>query len=167
MKLLNYLICICSILSAIYSQDSTPPSVPTNFRGFGGDDIVRLYWNANTESDLAQYVIYKGTVKYGYLNTLSQMNKADTSYFDYDVSIGTPYYYIMSAVDSSGNESLRTSQMNNGIVPIHNWPICWNSINNANELIIAINPTEHQDYGFALPVTYNLGYSSGEIPKTT
>lgn len=165
MKLLKYSICICSLSYAIYSQDSTPPLTPTNFKGYGGDDIVRLYWDANTESDLAQYVIYKGTELYGYLHTLSQMNKADTSYFDYDVTNGTPYYYKIIAVDSSGNQSPRTSSMANGVTPIPNWPICWHSINDDNDLIIAIDPSIHQDYGFALPVTYELGYPQGKIPN--
>lgn len=164
---LNKSIFFLFIISTLsFAQDITPPLTPTNFKGYGGDDIVRLYWDANTESDLAQYVIYKGTVKYGYLYTLSQMNKADTSYFDYDVSIGTTYYYVISAFDSSGNESLRTPQMANGITPIPNSPISWNSINNDNELIIAIDPSTHQDYGFALPVTYELRYTQGKTPNT-
>ena len=166
MKLLKYSICICAVSYAIYSQDSTPPKVPNNFKGMGGNDIVRLYWDANVESDFAKYVIFKGTIKYGWLDYLTQVNKTDTSYFDYDVSNGNTYYYLISAFDSSGNESPRTPQMSQGITPIPNWPICWNSIKNDNELIINIDPSSHQDYGFALPVTYKIGYSPGELPNT-
>ena len=160
------LICLIITASMVFAQDVTPPSMPTNFRGIGGDGIVRLYWDADAESDLAKYAILKGTVQYGWLDYLTQVNKADTSYFDYDVSIGTTYYYVISAFDSSGNESLRTPQMANGITPIPNSPISWNSINNDNELIIAIDPSIHQDYGFALPITYELGYPQGKVPNT-
>ena len=160
------LICLIITASMVFAQDVTPPSMPTNFRGIGGDGIVRLYWDADAESDLAKYAILKGTIQYGWLDFLTQVNKADTSYFDYDVSIGTTYYYVISAFDSSGNESPRTPQMANGITPIPNSPISWNSINNDNELIIAIGPSIHQDYGFALPITYELGYPQGKVPNT-
>jgi len=34
------------IISTInYTQDIIPPSLPSNFRGMGGNDIVRLYWD--------------------------------------------------------------------------------------------------------------------------
>jgi hypothetical protein len=142
------------------------PTMPSNFRGIGDGGVVRLYWDKNTESYLKNYVIYRGTIQYGQLNFLAHANSADTSYFDYDVSLGTIYYYVISAVDSSGNESQRTPQMSIGITPIPNRSICWISINDNNELIVTIDSIVHQDYGFALPVTYEIGYPNGSIPES-
>lgn len=157
---------ICLIITASmgFAQDVIPPSMPTNFIGTGDGGVVRLYWKSNTENDLKTYSIFKGTIHWGWMDHLTHVNESGTSYFDYDVSIDTTYYYQISAFDSSGNESPRTLQI--GVIPIPNTPICTVSINKDNDLAIAIDPSIHQDYGFALPVTYEIGYPEGSIPNT-
>jgi len=142
------------------------PAIPSNLRGIGDGGDVRLYWDKSSDSCLNKYIIYRGTIQYGLLNYLGRVSSADTSYFDYDVSLGTTYYYAISAVDSSGNEGPLTPQMSIGIIPKQAKSICWISINDNNELTVIIDSTNHHEYGFALPVTFEVGYPNGSIPES-
>jgi hypothetical protein len=61
-------------------------------------------WKANTDTDLAGYMVYYGT-RSGYYSTGINAGKA-TSYQISGVQNGTTYYVAVSAYDSSQNESL-------------------------------------------------------------
>ena len=90
--------------------DVTPPAIPSGLVATGGDTSVGLTWTSNTDPDLAGYNIYRTTttgVGYAKLNqTLAQ----SSSYLDGAVSNGTTYYYAVSAVDTSGNESAKSME---------------------------------------------------------
>jgi endoglucanase len=62
---------------------------------------VEVSWNANTEADMASYNVYQG-------NTLIGSVNHPTTLFDIlNVPDGT-YTYYLTAVDTSGNESVKT-----------------------------------------------------------
>lgn len=62
---------------------------------------VEVSWNANTEADMASYNVYQG-------NTLIGNVLHPTTLFDIlNVPDGT-YTYYLTAVDTSGNESVKT-----------------------------------------------------------
>lgn len=62
---------------------------------------VEVSWNANTETDMASYNVYQG-------NTLIGSVNHPTTLFDIlNVPDGT-YTYYLTAVDTSGNESVKT-----------------------------------------------------------
>ncbi|MBC8186154.1 choice-of-anchor D domain-containing protein [candidate division KSB1 bacterium] len=87
---------------------SPKPLKPLNLQAFSGDHKVTLIWKANTESNLSHYIIYR-SLSQNFTPTsndsLAIVIKPDTSYTDTDVINGQTYYYRISAVDSSGNES--------------------------------------------------------------
>jgi len=150
-------------LSLLYTQDVEPPSTPKNFYGLGDGGAVRLYWAKNSDRDLSKYVLYKGEVKWGWANQLAIVNKTDTSYFDYNVVNNQTYYYSISAIDSSGNISARTNQIE--VTPIPLIPIYSARYGNKNEeVIVILNSEEHENYGYALPVTYKIRFPAGSSP---
>ncbi len=66
-------------------------------------DVVKLGWDANTESDLAGYKIYTGTVSGTYTNIIDVHNV--TEFTIPNLTVDTTYFFAATAYDSSGNES--------------------------------------------------------------
>ncbi len=89
-------------------HEKTAPSTPQNLQATPGKQQVTLTWTINTETDLNYYKIYRSQTQ-NFTPTsndsLAIIFKPDTSYTDTDVINGQTYYYRISAVDSSGNES--------------------------------------------------------------
>ena len=63
-----------------------------------------LHWQANTEPDLAGYRIYYGTSSRSY-GSYIPVDKDTTSYTIKNLTEGRTYYFALTAVDTSGNES--------------------------------------------------------------
>jgi hypothetical protein len=85
--------------------DTTPPAVPTGIAVASGDGELDVDWNANGESDLAGYNIYRSTSSGGTYTKLNGGVLGINAYIDPSVTNGTTYWYKVSAVDDSGNES--------------------------------------------------------------
>ncbi len=66
-------------------------------------DIVMLEWDANTEGDLAGYKVYVGTTSEAYTNSIDVADVTD--YTIQNLTVGTTYYFVATAYDTSGNES--------------------------------------------------------------
>ncbi|MFH2140932.1 MAG: fibronectin type III domain-containing protein, partial [Bacteroidota bacterium] len=84
-----------------------PPSTPQNLVGIGGIEQVSLHWNPNSESDLHKYNIFRGISSPAVMliDSVIVSSSADTNYIDINVAPDITYFYRMTAVDSSGNES--------------------------------------------------------------
>lgn len=87
--------------------DTTPPSVPANLVFAVKDSSIFLTWDANQETDLAGYRLYlldgSGTV------IRSVDMKKSTNYNLMNVLADVPYNLAVSAYDTTGNESIRTT----------------------------------------------------------
>jgi hypothetical protein len=70
---------------------------------------LQVSWNANTEADLAGYKIYYGTQSGSYTSTINA-GKAGTAAID-NLQTGRTYYIAISAYDTSGNESEKSSEV--------------------------------------------------------
>lgn len=81
--------------------DRFPPAVPTGLIVVSGTRTAELVWDAVTDSDLAGYRVYRNGVKIADAVMTS-------NYSDKDVVAGMKYSYQVSAVDTSGNESMRS-----------------------------------------------------------
>ena len=64
---------------------------------------VEVSWNANTESDLTGYKVYYGTEPGVYYTSFDVGNV--TEYEVSGLTIGTTYYFVVTAYDDNGNES--------------------------------------------------------------
>ncbi|HJL51102.1 MAG TPA: fibronectin type III domain-containing protein, partial [Arenicellales bacterium] len=87
-------------------DDVTAPSAPTGLAATASYGGAKLSWTANSESDLAKYNVYYSTDN----STYTEFSDEPTtnSYTTSGGTIGTLYYYKVSAVDISGNESSKS-----------------------------------------------------------
>jgi len=91
-------------------RDLTPPARPRGLTVVAGVDRVFLTWNENREADLAGYRVYRSTRSgHGY-EPLTEKPLNRTTFSDEKVRSGSVYYYVVTAVDQSGNESARSEE---------------------------------------------------------
>ena len=69
-----------------------------------------LNWTASTSSGVAGYNVYRGTVSNGPYTKLTSALVVGTGYTDVSVQAGQTYYYVITAVDSTNNESAYSNQ---------------------------------------------------------
>ncbi len=112
MQKLIPLLCLCLFIllpscgreiQQTIEPDLVPPSPPQGlYVYFAGDGMVILIWQNNKESDLAFYKVYRSTdsMNFSFIARTYENIFADKG-LDYD----TTYYYYITAVDNSGNES--------------------------------------------------------------
>jgi len=102
---------ITTVALSAGEADTTPPAPPTNLSATAGQGVVILDWNDNTESDLAGYNVYRSLSSgAGYVKQNTSF-LAGSSFADYDVVGGTPYYYVVTTVDTSWNESNNSGEV--------------------------------------------------------
>jgi hypothetical protein len=71
---------------------------------------VTLTWVASTSQNVAGYNVYRGTTSGGpYGTKLNSALVATTTYTDNSVVTGQTYFYVVTAVDTSGDESAYSS----------------------------------------------------------
>lgn len=72
-------------------------------------NTVRLAWDANTESNLAGYQVYRSEESGIYGSPIAQT--AQILFTDSTVQRGKTYFYTVTALDTDGNESLKSSEV--------------------------------------------------------
>jgi hypothetical protein len=102
-------------------RDIFPPQAPTGLEAVPGgataaDRSIDLSWTPNPEGDLAGYFVYrqevdsKGEVA-GTATRLNQTPVVGPAYRDQTAMAGRRYAYRVSAVDTAGNESPRSDEV--------------------------------------------------------
>jgi fibronectin type 3 domain-containing protein len=83
------------------------PCPPQNLTAASGDEQISLSWSPNNELDLYKYLIYRDTSSptSTLIDSIVSSSPPDTFYTDTSLVNGQLYYYRITAVDSSGNES--------------------------------------------------------------
>lgn len=94
----------------VQTLDLAYPATPTGLKGLGAATSIALTWRRQTESDLFGYYIYRSATQGG---TYARVNPIPTDRISYFTDGGlvplTRYYYKVSSVDSSGNESAQSA----------------------------------------------------------
>jgi hypothetical protein len=90
--------------------DTIPPPIPGGLTGTPGNTVVSLSWNAVTASDLSGYNVWQDGVKISTLLT-------GTTYTVTGLTNGVNYSFQVSSVDTSGNESNRSTSLSLQPVP--------------------------------------------------
>jgi hypothetical protein len=86
--------------------DATAPSAPANpALAVVSPSAITFSWAASSSSDVARYLVYRGTTPT--LNLLTTL--AGSPFSDTGLQPSTTYTYQVSAVDAAGNESARTT----------------------------------------------------------
>lgn len=86
------------------SSPTPPPTPPPS-----NPASVVLNWNAST-SQVVGYKVYRSGTSGGAYNLLSASAVNALTYTDTTVSAGSTYYYVVTAVDSAGVESVHSNQ---------------------------------------------------------
>jgi fibronectin type III domain protein len=83
-------------------DDTTPPLSPEGVSAEIISGTIRLTWDANSEADMSNYNVYYGTSSRTYGLPIA---RDVTEYSVSNPDIGVTYYFAVTAVDTSGNES--------------------------------------------------------------
>jgi fibronectin type 3 domain-containing protein len=113
-----------------------PPATPTGLQATAGNAQVSLSWNASTGA--TSYNVKRSTVSGGPFSTA-------TNYVDTTVTNGTAYFYVVSAVNASGESanSAQASATPAGVAP---------------NVTITINPSQTKPIS---PWIYGINFFSG------
>ena len=90
------------VISAVSQADNTKSASATVT--VVAPHSVSLKWSPSTSTGISYYKVYRGTVSGGPYSLLAT-NLSATSYTDASVQSGSTYFYVTTAVDSSGMES--------------------------------------------------------------
>jgi fibronectin type 3 domain-containing protein len=74
-----------------------------------------LTWNANTESDLAGYKVYRATAPGAYGAPIATLQGNVTGYVATGLQVGTTYYFVVTAYDNAGNESAYSNEVSKSV----------------------------------------------------
>ena len=103
-------------VSIASNATGSPAAVPLTGTGVAPvQHSVALTWNAST-STVAGYNVYRGTVSGGAYAKINSSLVVVLDYTDSNVQSGTTYYYVTTAVNSSGNESVFSNEVS-GTIP--------------------------------------------------
>jgi hypothetical protein len=95
-----------------YSVDNLPPLPPQNLVGNIQSGKIILHWNANSESDLRGYTIYRSSNKVSEPDTLKEYAfTTDTSFIDNNPMMNLAAYYYIKAQDIHENLSKMSNQV--------------------------------------------------------
>jgi hypothetical protein len=93
-------------------KDSIPPAPPTEFTAQASFQHVFLTWMSPADSDLKNIIIYENTTddpaSATPIATVNAIPSQRGSFTRGDATEGTTYYYWISALDTSGNESAKS-----------------------------------------------------------
>lgn len=92
------------------SVEFVAPNAPTNLATTPSATSVRIDWDANPETDLAGYTVFRADSVGGFYNTIAR-NVKSPSFVDNTTASGKTYYYKIKAVDNALNRSAYSSEV--------------------------------------------------------
>jgi hypothetical protein len=98
-------------ISIVSNATGSPATVSLSGTGVTSvQHSVGLAWSASTSS-VSGYNVYRGTVSGGAYTKINSSLLSGLSYTDVSVQSASAYYYVTTAVDSSGDESVYSNQV--------------------------------------------------------
>jgi fibronectin type 3 domain-containing protein len=92
------------------APESTAPPAPGNLGATPSFSLVTLAWDAGSQGQFASYSIYRSTVSDVFDEPIVTGLKTN-GFSDADVENGTTYFYVVTATDIFGNESLYSNEV--------------------------------------------------------
>ncbi len=89
-------------------KDTIAPQPPTGAHAVATSEGIKIFWDAATSNEIAEYRIYRranGEKKY---TLLGEVKPIYTIYTDSSAKNNSYYQYVITAVDDAGNESLQS-----------------------------------------------------------
>jgi fibronectin type 3 domain-containing protein len=72
-------------------------------------------WDANAEPDLASYNIYRSNTQGVYGAPVATVPAGAVNYLATGLQVGSTYYFTVTAVDTAGNESIRSNEVSRSV----------------------------------------------------
>lgn len=91
-------------------KDMTPPQRPSGLTVVPGVGRIFLTWNENKEVDIQGYHVYRSMKNGKDYERLTDKPLNRSTFSDESVKPGVTYYYAVTAVDKSGNESAPSNE---------------------------------------------------------
>jgi hypothetical protein len=108
---------VSGIVSLVSNATNSPNSLAVTGTGVSSTThSVSLSWLASSSSGVAGYYVYRSTVSGGSYTRITSSALSAQKYTDGSVTSGKTYYYVVTAVTSSGTESAHSGQVN-AIIP--------------------------------------------------
>lgn len=107
--------------SSIYETTGVPriiPLTPQSLSDYPHANRIDLTWSHNLEADLAGYNIYRSESEGVLGEPINPEVVTDNYYSDFNVEAGVLYYYSLTAIDETNNESDPTEQIYSRIVSL-------------------------------------------------
>jgi hypothetical protein len=96
----------------VKTLEFTAPAAPTGLTFSSSVTDIDLRWTPNAEADLAGYHVYRSATQgSGHVLHSFELIRTGTAFSDGGLSIGSGFYYYVTAVDSSGNESDASAEL--------------------------------------------------------
>lgn len=92
----------------ILTLDILIPVAPTGLVAIAGENFVSLSWDANKETDLAGYRVWRRSEGEEQFSALTEELIPENVYHDSTVEKNRRYFYAITAMDANGNESQRS-----------------------------------------------------------
>jgi predicted small lipoprotein YifL len=90
-----------SPVACLSPTDTFPPKAPTSLAAVASQGAISLIWDANTEADLAGYIVLRGSASGATMRPLTSDPIKETTYRDTTVRAGSRYVYAVVAVDTA------------------------------------------------------------------
>jgi len=87
--------------ACVTPKDIFPPAAPKGLQAVAAPDAIRLSWDANTEADLAGYLVLRGEAPGATLQPITPQPIPDPAYIDKAVTPGVVYVYAVIALDKA------------------------------------------------------------------
>jgi fibronectin type 3 domain-containing protein len=87
--------------ACVTAKDTFAPKPPQRLAAVAAPGVISLSWDANTEADLAGYLVLRGEAAGGTLQPLTPSPIAATNFEDKTVQPGVRYAYAIVAVDKA------------------------------------------------------------------
>ncbi len=85
--------------TCVTPKDTFPPAAPKSLAAIAAPGVINLIWDANTEPDLAGYLVLRGEAPGDTLQTITKEPVTTNTFRDDTVRAGTRYVYAVVAVD--------------------------------------------------------------------
>jgi hypothetical protein len=96
--------------ACVTPADTFAPLAPTGLAAVASQGSISLIWSANTEPDLAGYLVLRAPAGSAAFKPLTPSPIKETTFNDTGVTAGERYAYVIVAVDAAGNRSAPSSQ---------------------------------------------------------
>ncbi len=96
--------------TCITPKDTFAPAAPRSLAVIAGSGVINLIWDANSERDLAGYIVLRAEAPGDTLQPITQEPVAAATYRDATVKPGVRYVYSVVAVDRAGNRSAESNR---------------------------------------------------------